>query len=124
MTDPLPDHKAGGEEASEDVDPTLLMYKTPYIYAFPISLAVIKKSIGLFNYDCTSWLREPLRDLQLLWRIVDFAEPFMRKGDSATPTLHLGARSDIHVYAVFPHLKAIGETAKCPVFKEWHDEIM
>lgn len=36
----------------------------------------------------------------------------------------LGTSSFVRFYAVFPHLKTIGKTAKCPIFKKWHDDVI
>lgn len=36
----------------------------------------------------------------------------------------LGTSSFVRFYAVFPHLKTIGKTAKCPIFKKWHEGVI
>lgn len=110
------------EDPVEKANPELLAYETPLIFAFPTILAVAK--YALFEYDCTPWLAEPLRDLRLLWKIVDFASPYRREGETATPVMPLGTSSFVRFYAVFPHLKTIGKTAKCPIFKKWHDDVI
>lgn len=110
MTDITPDSKVDQEEPIQNANLKLFVYQTPFIYAFPTSLAVVKQD--LFNYDCTPWLSEPLHDLIRLWRFLDFAYPYRREGESATPKVHFGTTPEIHIYAVFPHLETIGKTAE------------
>ena len=47
-----------------------------------------------------------------------------REGENTLPIVLLGTAGHVHWYAVLPHLKTIGKTAKCRVFKKWHDEVM
>ena len=56
--------------------------------------------------------------------MVDFADPYRREGDLATPKLRFGISPYIHFYAVFPHLETIGKTAECRIFKKWHDDVV
>ena len=85
------------EDPIEKANPELLAYQTPLIFAFPTTLAIVKHA--LFEYDCTPWLAEPLRDLRLLWKIVDFASPYRREGETATPGIPLGTSSFVPFYA-------------------------
>ena len=122
-TDTTPDANIDQEDSIEHANPKLFEYATPLIFAFPTNLAV-GGEFASFRYDCTPWLAERLKDLRLLWRIVDFAHKYRREGNKATPILLLGAALHVQFYAVFPHLETIGETAKCGIFKKWHDEVM
>ena len=122
MTETTPDVKSDQEDSIENTNPKLFEYRTPLIYAFPTTLAV--GEFAWFRYNCTPWLAERLNDLRLFWRIVDFAHPYRREGDKSTPIMRLGTTVYVHFYAVFPHLETIGRTAKCGVFKKWHDEVI
>lgn len=114
--------KLDQEKPVEDAKPKLFCYQAPFIYAFPTNLAIVETAA--FEYDCTPWLVEPLHDDILLWRMVDFARPYRRKGESATPRVRFGTSTDVHFYAVFPHLETIGMTAECRIFKKWHDDVV
>ena len=67
------DCKMDQEEPIEDANPKLFCYQTPFIYAFPTRLAVVRYPI--FQYECTPWLIGPLHDDILLGRMIDFARP-------------------------------------------------
>ena len=108
-------------------EPTLVYCETTTIYAFPTSLAVIGQNA--LDYDCTPWLSKCPKDGPLFWKTMNVVQSKQGERDYASaapilPVLPFGTSTDVHVYAVFPHLKTIGRTAECAVFKTWHDEVI